>query len=59
MTPSSIDFESIHFQSRSMSDPPQSDIDVKNKTAWVKTTLKMKTRVLIGLHLIQSKRLIA
>ena len=41
---SAIDFESIwkfiiQFQSRSMSDPPLSDIDFKNKMAWVRTTL--------------------
>ena len=40
MTLSSIDFESIqksiiHFQDRYMSDPTLSDIDFKNKMAWV------------------------
>ena len=38
-----IDLKSIEayvMQSRSMSDPPLSDIDFKNKMAWVWTTLK-------------------
>ena len=30
----------IYIQSRSMSDPPLSDIDIKHKMAWVWTTLK-------------------
>ena len=34
-----LDLES-KFQSRSMSDPSNSDIDFKNKMAWVWTTLK-------------------
>ena len=33
----------IQIQSRSMSDPPLSDIDFKNKMAWVWTTLKRTT----------------
>ena len=43
MTWSSVDFESIEIQfpSRSMSDPPLSDIDFKNKMDWVWTTLKL------------------
>jgi len=44
MTSSSVDFESIYkfiilFYRRSMSDPTFSDIDFKNKMAWVWTTL--------------------
>ena len=34
-----VDLE-IQFLSRSFSDPPLSDIDFKNKMAWVGTTLK-------------------
>ena len=42
-----IDIESIEkliiqFQRRCLSVPPLSDIDLKNKTAWVLTTLKIK-----------------
>ena len=33
----------IQIQARSMSDPPLSDIDFKNKMAWVWTTLKRTT----------------
>ena len=39
-----IDSKSIEddiIQSRSMSDPPLSEIDFKNKIAWVWTTLKL------------------
>ena len=43
----SIDFKSVRkfivqFQSRCMSDPPFSDIDFKNKMAWVWTTLNSR-----------------
>ena len=36
----SIEHDVIEIQSRSMSDPSFSDIDFKNKMAWVWTTLK-------------------
>ena len=36
----SIEYDVIEIQSRSMSDPTFSDIDFKNKMAWVWTTLK-------------------
>ena len=39
MTSSSIDFEKFIIKSRSMPDPTLSDIDFKNKMAWVWTTL--------------------
>ena len=47
---SSINFGSIlkfniHFLSRSMSDPTLSDIDFKNKMAWVWTTLIFPTHI--------------
>ena len=37
----------IQFQSRSMADPTLSDIDFKNKLAWVWTTLKLGIIVLV------------
>ena len=39
--PKSIEDDVIHIQSRSMSDPCLSDIDFKNKMAWVWTTLNL------------------
>ena len=36
----SIEYDVIEIQSRYMSDPTLSDIDLKNKIAWVGTTLK-------------------
>ena len=35
----SFEYDIIEIQSRSMSDPPLSDIDFLNKMAWVWTTL--------------------
>jgi len=35
-----IEDDIIQIESRSLSDPPLSDIDFKNKMAWVLTTLK-------------------
>ena len=37
----SIKYDVIEIQSLSMSDPTLSDMDFKNKMAWVRTTLKM------------------
>ena len=37
----SIEYDVIEILSRSMSDPTLSDIDFKNKMAWVWTTLKI------------------
>ena len=43
----SVDLE-IQFQSRSISDRPLSDIDFKNKMAWVLTILKFNSSGLFG-----------
>ena len=43
-----VDLE-IQFQSRSMSDPTFSDIDFKNKMAWIWTTLKISKMKLFWL----------
>ena len=40
MDSTSIEDDVIQIQSRSMPDPPLSDIDFKNKMAWVWTTLE-------------------
>ena len=40
MVSKSIEDGFIQIQSRSMPDPPLSDIDFKNKMAWLWTTLK-------------------
>ena len=50
---SSIDFESIwkfiiQLQSRCMSVPPHSDIDIKNKMAWVWITLNKKSTLSVS-----------
>ena len=37
----SVEENVISVQTRSVSDPPPSDIDFKNKMAWVRTTLKI------------------
>ena len=36
---------SVEIQNRSMSDPPLSDLDFKNKMAWVWITLKVRKRL--------------
>ena len=41
--PKSTEDQVLKIQSRAKSDPPLSDIDSKNKMAWVWTTLKLKT----------------
>ena len=43
MDSKSIEDDVIQIQARSMSDPPLSDIDFKNKMTWVWTTLKRTT----------------
>ena len=48
----SIEFDGIKIQSRSISDPPLSDIDFKIKIAWVWTTLKMRCVFLVVVVLI-------
>ena len=40
MDSKSIEDDIIQIQSRSMSDSPLSDIDLKNKMVWVWTTLE-------------------
>jgi len=47
-----IEDDFIRIQNLSRSDPPLSDIDIKNKMAWVWTTLK-KTQVLSNLLKLQ------
>ena len=45
MDSKSIENNVIQIQSRSMSDPLLSDIDFKNKMAWVWTTLNCKSGI--------------
>ena len=48
----SIKDDLIQIQSRSLSDPPLSDIDFKNKMAWVWTTLKVNISYLLALEFL-------
>ena len=54
MTPN-LKIHSIQIQSRSMSEPPLSDIDFKNEVTWVWTTLKLNI-YLESKHLLQWKQ---
>ena len=43
----SIEDDVVHIQTRSMLDPNLSDIDFKNKMAWVWTTLNLARKKII------------
>ena len=53
----SIEDYVIQIQSRSMSDPTLSDIDFKNKMAWVWTTLKTKFPKFFGIQPSQTSQI--